>query len=195
MDILLAFLGWFFGAVAAIAVIIWLERLRSPRLTLADPVPNPPHQVDIPPRGPFQNDWRSLRVVVNNELLRPWANWWLVRLPAQQCRADITFLRSTDASPIFQQPMTGRWASGAPEPRVAHVQTASGQTVPVLLNPQELKPALDLYPGDSLILDVAIRVDGENDCYGWNDETYYYSNWRNPNRQLPKGLYLVEVTV
>src|SRR5438105_532818 len=106
------------------------------------------------------------------------------------CR--IAFLR-TDGTPIGK-PMTGRWAD-TPEPRVAYVVGPNGANVPVLTNPQELKPTVDVYPGDSELLDVAVRVGGEVECYGWNGETFFYKNWRNPNWQFDKGIFLVEATV
>jgi hypothetical protein len=90
--------------------------------------------------------------------------------------------------------MIGRWAASSPQPKVAHV-VIQGQTVPVILNPEELKVTVDIYPGDSEPLDVAIRVDQEVDAYGWNNETYFYQNWRNPQRKLNHERYLVEVIV
>jgi len=122
----------------------------------------------------------------------PWANW-ITRLPAQQCRAEVVFLRS-DGTPFLDKAMIGRWTD-TPEPRVVSVTSANGQVVQLLTNPQELKPTVDVYPGDTELLDVAVRVDGEDDCYGWNDETYYYQNWRNPNRRLGRSIFLVDVIV
>ena len=53
---------------------------------------------------------------------------------------------------------------------------------------------MDVYPGEEEIVDVAVRLDNELDCYGWNDEAYTH-NWRNPNWKLPPGRYLVRVVV
>lgn len=187
MDVLLAFVGWFFGGVATIFITIRVERLRSPSLRLSI---DPPQT--FLPVGGFGNNWRSLRVRVSNEPVPSWANW-LVRLPAQQCRAEIVFLRS-DGTPLFEKPMTGRW-TGSPEPQVVFLSTGVGGVVAVLNNPQALKSTVDVYPDDTELLDIAVRVDGESECYGWNDETYFHRNWRNPDRELRHGLYMVEVTV
>jgi hypothetical protein len=130
---------------------------------------------------------------VSNERLPAWADWWLSRLPAQQCRAKISFLR-LDGTRFFEEPMAARWASGSPEPTVVHVQTPTG-VVPVLTNPQELKATVDIYPGDAEQLDVAIRVDQEQHAYAWNDETYFHQDWRNQNRRLGHDRYLIEVSV
>ena len=120
-----------------------------------------------------------------------WANW-IVRSAAQQCRAEIVFLR-TDGTALFDKPMTGKWTD-TPEPRVV-LSDINGQVVPYIINPQELRPAVDVYPGASEVLDVVVRVDGEDACYGWNNETYFYQDWRNPDRKLDNRIYLVEVTV
>jgi hypothetical protein len=183
-----AFLGAIVGGIVTIGVVIWTERLRSPtvQLALGD-------SITILPRGPFQHHWRSLRVAVSNEGLPWWANWWMSRLPAQQCRAQIFFLR-LDGTPFLQGAMVARWAGGSPEPQVAHIQTPDG-TVPILTNQQELKNTVDIYPGDTEQLDVAIRVDQEDHAYGWNNETYFYPNWRNLNRQLNHERYLIRVIV
>ncbi len=41
-----------------------------------------------------------------------------------------------------------------------------------------------------------VRYNNEPTCYGWNNESYFSDPpWRNPNRVLEKGQYLVKVTV
>lgn len=107
-------------------------------------------------------------------------------------QAEISF-RRIDGTLFFGRPMTGRWAD-SPEPRLAHVQTPTG-TVPALTNPEELKATVDIYPGDVEILDVAVKVDKEQEAYGWNNESFFHLNWRNQQRQLNHERYLVEVTV
>jgi hypothetical protein len=141
----------------------------------------------------LRSDWRSLKIKVANEPLPRWANWWIVRSPAQQCRAQISFLR-LDGTPFFERPMTERWAAGSPEPKVVHLQQGE-QIVPVVTNPEELKVTVDIYPGDSEPLDVAIRVADEQDAYGWSNENYFFLDWRNPQRQLNRTQYLIEVVV
>ena len=137
-----AFLGAILGGIVSVAITIWVERLRSSRvkLALADPL-------TFLPRGPLQSNWRSLQVNVSNQTPHPLVNWWMVRAPAQQCRAEISFLR-LDGTPFIAQPMIGRWAAGAPEPRTIHVTTPNG-TVPVLTNPQELKTTVDIFQATS----------------------------------------------
>ena len=177
-----------FGALLALVIIIVVERLRSPVLTMSIELP-----VDFAPRPPpFQSGWRSLRIRVSNQSLPWWANWWLLRLPAQQCRGEIAFLRP-DATDKFTKPMVVRWTN-SPEPMVVHVTTPSGPAA-ILTNPTALKTSVDVYPNETELLDVAVRVEGEPNSYGWNDETYFVPDWRNPERQLAYGTYLIEVTV
>jgi hypothetical protein len=183
-----ALLGAVFAGVITIIITVLVERLRAPHLTLSIEPP-----LEMAPRGPFAQKWRSLRVKVTNESLPRWANWWMLRSPGQQCRAQIAFLRA-DGTLFLDKAITGRW-TGSPEPLVAYIATSSGGTAAVLTNPQQLRATIDVYPGETELLDVAVRVDGEHDCYSWNDETYFYQNWRNPNCRLGRGIYLVEVTV
>jgi hypothetical protein len=59
-----------------------------------------------------------------------------------------------------------------------------------------LESRIDIYPGQTQLLDVANRPDDDKDCYGWNNETYFSTpRWRNPKWQLPKGRYLVNIAV
>jgi hypothetical protein len=187
MEVLLAFVSWILGTIATIVITVRLEHLRSSNLQLSIPQT----LYDFQPRGPLTQRWRSLRVFVRNEALPTWANW-LTRLPAQQCRAQLTFLRA-DGTPLYPA-IVGKWTD-TPEPKVVLVATPDGQTVPLLTNPQELRLAVDLYPGDGALLDVAIRVDGEDASYVWNNDTYKYEDWRNTDLKLDKAIFLVKVTV
>jgi hypothetical protein len=186
MDLAGAFLGVVLGGIVTLLITICVERLRRPQLALSIEGP-----LDFAPRGPIPR-WRSLRVRVSNEPLAPWANWWMLRSAAQQCRGEIAFLRP-DGTDLFVKPMIGRWAS-SPEPLVAHLPTDDG-TAAVLTNPAALKSTVDVYPSEAEVLDVAVKFGEEEDCYGWNDETYFFADWRNPNWRLGHGIYLVEVTV
>ena len=42
---------------------------------------------------------------------------------------------------------------------------------------------------------MAIRVDQEQDAYAWHNDTYFYPDWRNTDRQLNHERYLIQVTV
>lgn len=53
---------------------------------------------------------------------------------------------------------------------------------------------MDVYPGEEEAVDVAVRFDIEPDCYGWNNDAYFY-NWRNPNWKISRGRYLVKVVI
>jgi hypothetical protein len=55
---------------------------------------------------------------------------------------------------------------------------------------------VDVYPGETELLNIASRFDNEDDCFGWSNESFYVPPlWRNPNWKLPKGRYLVHVVI
>jgi hypothetical protein len=190
------------GAVFAALITIWVEYLRSPKLALSREEPTRVHQ--DPPGSPAS--WRRpVRVLLANKTLR--GPRWMTRAPALQCRATITF-HHLDGQNIFGRPMEGRWA-GSPEP-------AAIDAVGEILHPGEaadvphdqirmkiidllrisLRSRIDVYPGESETLDVAVRLDDDEQCYGWNNETYLCQTpWRNPQWRLECGRYLVRVTV
>ena len=55
---------------------------------------------------------------------------------------------------------------------------------------------MDIPVGTAEPVDVAGKFDDDDDCYGWNNETYFSNpHWRNPAWRLPHGRYLVHVVV
>jgi len=53
---------------------------------------------------------------------------------------------------------------------------------------------MDINPGDSESLDVAVRFADEAECYAWNTDSYLYGG-RHPNWQLGPGVYFAKVIV
>ena len=196
IEIVLAIIGVVLGGIitilTTIRVAVWIEKLRSPRIKFEiedDPV------FERGPIGPYNNRNRVLRIRVSNEPPSRRQEHWIVRLPAQHCVAEISFHR-LNGTAFFERPMAGRWGN-TPEPIVMRMPAPQpgGQTVPVLVNPYALSATVDIYPGEKEILDIVARVDGEDVAYGWNNETYFFEDWRNTDRQLPRQQYLIEVTI
>ena len=103
-------IGAIIGALTSISTAIGVEYLRRPNLTLSEETPTleNPHKPDAPVRVT-----RHLRVILFNKPLPEWAKWML-RAPALQCRATITF-HHLDGRNVFGRAMSGRWAS-SPQP-------------------------------------------------------------------------------
>jgi hypothetical protein len=96
-----------------------------------------------------------------------------------------------DGSDFFQAPaVEGRWAS-TPEPAAFVVgKNESGQAIGFTCG---YTLYTDIYPDESEPLDIVIRY--ETDCYVWNNDTYKYPDWRNPNWKIARGTYLLKLTV
>jgi hypothetical protein len=92
--------------------------------------------------------------------------------------------------------MGGRWA-GSPEPVTLPVVGPEGQQLQILdFTRLSLESQIDIYPGQIELLDITNQPDNDDECYGWNNETYFSTpRWRNPNWSLPRGRYLVRVIV
>jgi hypothetical protein len=59
-----------------------------------------------------------------------------------------------------------------------------------------LDSRMDIFPGEHKDLDVAIRFSDDQDCYGWNNETYFRStDGRHPDWKLEHDRYLIKVTI
>jgi hypothetical protein len=179
------------GGIITILTAIFVEWLRTPKLALS--IEDPPH--DVPTNAPLK---RHLRVKLRNKPLHPYFRWML-RSAALQCRGEITF-HNLDGQNIFGgKAMAVRWARTPPPAGI------TGQIVDLQEPPQTLsrivgftgtESTMDVYPGDEdeEILDVAVRFAGEQECYGWNNESYFH-DWRTPDWRLPRGTYLVKVVI
>jgi hypothetical protein len=96
----------------------------------------------------------------------------MVRAPALQCRATITF-HYRDGQKVFDKAMEGRW-SGSPEPNPLPIVDPSGRQSQIIVDFSRLilESRIEIYPGQDRTLDVAVRFDSDEECYGWNNEVY-----------------------
>lgn len=177
------------GAIVAILVTITVENLRKPKLEIRIATP-----LDVRyPKHPA-SEVRFLRLELGNKRLPRLARW-LSRNAAMQCYGTITFYH-LDGQNVFGRSMPIRW-SGSPEP-VYPSLFIDGKQRGFLLDRARLASSqrMDVYPGETELLDVAGRFDNEDDCYGWSNESYFSDPiWRNPNWKLPKGRYLLKVGI
>ena len=181
-------MGIIFGAIIAILIPIFIEFLRRPRLQLTiGPVKDQKYDSRPAERK------RALRLKVENLPLPEWAGW-MSRNPALQCGGYITF-HHLDGQKVFRRSMIIRWTeSPEPIPIIFHIDGKKGYIVdPARITLEQRK---DVFPGKSEIIDVACRYDKDEECYGWNNESYFSDPaWRNPSLKLEKGRYLVSVTI
>jgi hypothetical protein len=181
--------GAVFGLVGSIGVTIFTEKLRSPDLSLS--IAQPATQPYQPP-APVTS-MTSLHVNLHNAHLPPCAGW-LVRAPALQCRGQVWFYY-LNGQAVFEDVMPGRWAS-FPERILNPIFDKHGHFVARMRDEAwfSRESRVDVYPGECEGLDIAMRADDDAECYGWNDDSYRY-DWRNPNRRLDPGCYLVKVVI
>jgi hypothetical protein len=182
-------IGIIIGGLITILTAMWVEYIRRPSLRLA--IEDPPIDRD----GVGLGRCRNLRIRLINESL-PWGLRWIQRAAALQCRGEITFHHLDDGQDFLGRGMPVRWAR-SPEPiapQIYDLQQHQPQFYIVDFSRANVESRIDVYPGEEEILDVAVRFDGETDCYGWNNEAYG-NNWRTPRWRLPRGRYLVKVVV
>lgn len=180
-----------FGGLITIFTAIGVEYLRRPRLWFSIETPH----LDLPSPNEPGKMRRHLRVHLHNRPL-PVAMRWMQRAAALYCRGEITF-HHLDGQAVLDAPMPVRWVR-SPEPVASQVFDPANIAQPKFFIVDFSKPAaqsrIDVYPGEQELLDIAVRFEGEPDCYGWNNESYVH-NWRNPQWKLPHGRYLVKVAV
>jgi hypothetical protein len=183
------------GALLAILTTIIVEYARKPNLKIKIDQDN---DIEYPDVRPAKHA-HFLYLKLTNENL-PKAFRWMQRSPALQVHGFITF-HHLNGQKIFKDSMEIRW-SRAPEPVATRGVIIDDDDKPKPLFIFDflrimLEQRRDIYPGESEPFDVATRFEEEKECYGWNNETYFIQegNWRNPNRKLDSGSYLVNVEI
>lgn len=174
------------GAIVAILITIFVENLRKPRLALKVEQPT-----DIDYHNHPAQHARFLSIELFNKPLPSWARW-MSRNTALQCHGEITF-HHLDGQNVFGRTMIGRWSASL-EP--APIRFRIGNQIVLITDPSKLTDRADLPPKESQHINIAARFDSENECYGWNNESYFSTPiWRNPAWRLNTGRYLVRVTI
>jgi hypothetical protein len=139
---------------------------------------------------------KFLYVVVENKDL-PKLFKWLSRSAAMQCHGTVTFHHLNDGTRVFQSPMPIRWTS-LPTPE-GEKYIVENQIIQMFdMNKINHYSRVDIYTGESNkeSLNIAARFDDEEDCYGWTNENFVSTPlWRTLRWKLPKGRYLVRVSV
>lgn len=160
----------------------WIERKRRADL----------HMKIEHERPLFSGDMARIhvRIIVENAKMR-----FFERNPALACQAGIKFFH-LDRTPLSiksdgtVKEMPGRWAC-TPEP-IKAIRTPEGQVTGMFV--EEIPAGIDLPPGRSCALDVAVRFTEDEKCYGWNNDSYF-RGFRNSEWELPKGRYIVQIII
>lgn len=176
------------GAIVAILITILIENLRKPRLSIDLVTPTDQEYENRPAQKA-----RFLYLKISNKPLPKWARW-MSRDAATQCHGTITF-HHLDGQNVFGRAMQVRW-SGSPEPTPTQV-IVRDQSYEIF-DPSKIAfiSRMDIYPGEAERIDTVVRLDDEDVCYGWSNESYITDPvWRNPNWKLASGRYLIKVTI
>jgi len=168
--------GGMIGLFAALLVVVVVEGFRGPNFKF--------EAYDTPPDSPNGVLLRFVHVRVTNErrafLLR------FIDETAYLFTAEILFANPTASRPLVE-PMKARWPESEDEPATAK---------DTLRDYRETLP-----PGSSSSVNVAVKFNGEDECWGFNTRSYQYqpppsSRWlRDPKKQLDDDRILVVVAV
>lgn len=185
-EIIINFILNLFSGVVGILIVLWIERQRRPSLSMT---PGPQHQIregDFLDRPP--STW--LRVQVHNRNVPRWVAWVYHGEPALACRAWISF-HSLDGKQTPDREMEARW-SNSPEPKVEVMAVENKGQVRRLVGAEV---SFDIAPGEDTLIDVAIRDKSNDDCFGWNNESYLFE-WRHARWHIGgTGRYLARVRI
>jgi hypothetical protein len=185
LDILLNFLIGLITSVIGILIVLWIERNRRPSLVLSVGKPSLLDKDD--PLGRPQVTWLHIRV--HNQNMPNWLSPVYSRDPALMCRAWITFHHLDDGLRVFDREMNARWSETL-EPIIETKDTPKGKLGSFV----NVQTTVDIPPGEYTTIDVVNRFRGEDNCYGWNNESYIY-NWKHFAWKLDKGRYIIRARI
>lgn len=168
--------------VLGIAIVLWIERQRRPHLTMSVGIPGTIDAAD-PLKRPITT---FLHVRIQNRSVPRLISWVYDGEPALSCAAWVSF-HHLDGQQIFREEMTARWTE-TPEPEFEQFKVGNQTAVRVT----KVQNTVDIPPGESSQIDAVSRIDGEDECYGWNNQSYLH-NWRHPDWKLDKGRYIARV--
>jgi hypothetical protein len=184
-----AILGAVLGGVIAFGIAFIVEMYRRPKLILSRLAPI--DTLFAPIIGTAsQTACKSLHIDVYN---KPFLGF---RAAALQCKAEITFYE-LDGRDRFGKSMIGRWSS-SPQPL-----PIKGRILPegkefLIEDPSRLtlESRTDIFPGERKELDLVLRFQGEENCYGWNNDQFFkLDNKNNLDWPLEHHRYLVQVRI
>jgi hypothetical protein len=169
------------AGIAGILIVLWIERQRRPSLTIRLGEPGEIKDGDILQRPTCK--W--LHVQVQNRNVPDWLGW-------VYHRAWITF-HHLDGQRVFDREMVARW-SGSDEPKVEVINIKSGEEQKQVLRLIGAQNSFDIPPGEQTDIDIVFRAKSEDNCFGWNNESYLYG-WHHPDWCLEKGRYIARIRV
>jgi hypothetical protein len=191
MEIVIGIVSVVIAGLITILTAMCVEYLRRPRLKLL--IEDPPVDVQYPPGRPAVNA-RYLRLKLRNIAL-PRGARWMQRAAALQCRGEIRFHHLGDGQDVFGRAMPVRW-SNSPQLVPSEIVDPNGVVQARIIDFAKLTPEdrIDVYPGDDEVLDVAVKHDNDEGCYGNNNEQYFNA-WRTRRWRLEKERYLAKIVI
>jgi len=189
MNWIISVVGALISAAIASMFVMWIENWRKPRVTLNMDSPIDKSYTDRPAQKA-----RFLRLNVCNIKMSRFLSW-MSRSAAIRCNGLITFYHLNDGQNLFGRSMQTKWGRAQePLPMIAQI----GQHQIQILDPQRLLPVtyMDIYPGEEEPLDVAVKFDDEDNCYGWSYDSYFSKPpWRNPDWMINIGRYIIKAEI
>lgn len=177
-------IGFLLGIVASGIAAIVYEHLTRPLLQVL--LEDGPRAIGQYP-GLSPHEFYHLRVR-NRPARRPFPG----RKPAWSCKATIEVF-GADGVRTIEEPIHVRWTS-QPEPLTPAI--AGNQSVSIVDFARLIMARkIDIHCHEDQQFSVALKFDGQPECYIFSNESYLHPSWSNPAWRLGPGEYRLRVTV
>lgn len=189
------FLGAVLGTLFSIAVTVVFEKQKRPQLTMKIVVVEAAH---YPPKSHPADDAQFLYVKLINENLSRFWSVFINRNVTLGCRGRISFHR-LDGTPLYERWMTLRWTRSDEYNKFMNTFQLQDGSVVTIFDKDRFNYATakkDITPGDEELFNIACRYDKDENCYGWSNDSYSSTpQWRNPDWEIPKGVFLANIEI
>jgi len=125
---------------------------------------------------------KFLHIKIENRKRRWWKKFLFGERAALFCRAYIKYIGPDDNHELISGPLSGRWSStGEPVLQVGNQRHFQYNRVPDLRFEH-------IMPGDSVNLAVAVKINGDQEFYAFDNVSYAYLHeaFRDPNKKMDK---------
>ncbi|MEM4379496.1 MAG: hypothetical protein QXL01_02265 [Thermoplasmatales archaeon] len=176
--------GFFLGIFASAIAAILIDYSTRPFLALG---------LDDSPPVQGQSPGSPAHAFYHLKVKNMPAKWPLSgRRPAWSCQATIEVLSEDGRHSLFG-PIPARWVS-QPEPIVSFISAGN-----VIHFPDVAKMIagrkIDIHSHEDQKIVIAVKFEGETDCFLFTNESYAFPRWSNPQWKLGQGRYRLRVTI
>lgn len=176
------FSGFFAGFLSSLAVVIIYEWLKRPKLSLE--IGTTASGTKKLLTGTYSHQFLHVKLINHPQI--KFLRWMVPRNPATLCRAWIDFF--PDGGTPFA--IDARWTTQREPGEYIGLDKLKPDPGLILQIPRE-----DIPAGEFAEINVAVKHQGEAECYAFNNRSYVFGGWKNSDWKMSLGKHKIKARV